>query len=214
MNLGPSAFVGLVLQLEQEPEEPPPAGDPPTADAGGPYTVIAGNAVILDGTGSSDPDGAALTYEWDLDVDGVTFSVDATGATALLETTAADTGRVIDVALRVTKAAGASSVDTSTVTVQSVEEAIDALISAVEELGAAGELSRAQAAKLTRLLVNVRVGVQRERSVPACKSLDTFILRIDRLATEDTLTEATADELTGDAEAIGSAIGWEAGDGD
>jgi len=212
--LSQPTFIGLVWQLEQEPEEPPPAGDPPTADASGPYTVIAGNAVTLDGTGSSDPDGSALTYEWDLDFDGVAFSVDATGATAVLETTAADAGRVIDVALRVTNAAGASSVDTSTVSVQSVEEAIDALISAVEELGAAGELSRAQAAKLTRLLVNVRVGVQRERSVPACKSLDTFILRIDRLATEDTLTEATADALTGDAEAIGSAIGCEVGDGD
>jgi len=36
----------------------------PTANPGGPYTGTAGNAISLDGSHSSDPDGDALTYAW------------------------------------------------------------------------------------------------------------------------------------------------------
>jgi len=53
---------------------------PPVADAGGPYTGTVGSPVSFSGTGSSDPDGDAITYAWDFDAtDGIT--VDATGAT-------------------------------------------------------------------------------------------------------------------------------------
>jgi len=41
-----------------------PAGRPPTADAGSYQTVPAGGSVELDGSGSSDPDGDAITYHW------------------------------------------------------------------------------------------------------------------------------------------------------
>lgn len=44
---------------------------PPTAAAGGPYSVEEGQAVGLDGSGSSDPDDNVLTFRWDLDGDGV-----------------------------------------------------------------------------------------------------------------------------------------------
>lgn len=37
---------------------------PPTADAGGPYVVNEGSVVQLDGTGSTDPEGNPLTYQW------------------------------------------------------------------------------------------------------------------------------------------------------
>ncbi|HYR51425.1 MAG TPA: Ig-like domain-containing protein [Candidatus Dormibacteraeota bacterium] len=53
---------------------------PPVADAGGPYTGIAGSPVTFTGSGS-DPDGDAVTLSWDFDAsNGITS--EATGATA------------------------------------------------------------------------------------------------------------------------------------
>lgn len=37
---------------------------PPTADAGGPYAVDEGTPLLLDATGSSDPEGRPLSYRW------------------------------------------------------------------------------------------------------------------------------------------------------
>ena len=43
---------------------------PPTSDPGGPYTAVEGVPIILDGSGSIDPDGTIELYEWDFDGNG------------------------------------------------------------------------------------------------------------------------------------------------
>jgi len=44
--------------------------NPPVADADGPYSGMIGENIQLDGSGSYDPDGNPLSYEWDVDGDG------------------------------------------------------------------------------------------------------------------------------------------------
>jgi len=44
--------------------DPAVANLPPNADPNGPYTGVTGTAVTFDGSGSSDPDGSILRYDW------------------------------------------------------------------------------------------------------------------------------------------------------
>jgi hypothetical protein len=53
------------------------ANDGPVALAGGPYEGDEGTNILLDGSGSFDPDGSPITFSWDLDGDG---TADTAGA--------------------------------------------------------------------------------------------------------------------------------------
>lgn len=73
---------------------------PPTADPGGPYAVNEGDALVLDGTNSNDPDGLPLTYRWrpDAMLNNPPLLDDSTLATP---TFIAGTSMVVDIQLTV-----------------------------------------------------------------------------------------------------------------
>jgi hypothetical protein len=89
--------------------------NPPIADANGPYRgVIRYIAVPItfDGTGSYDPDGTIVKYEWDLDDDG--DYDDTFGATPTVSFTAPGSGNIH---LKVTDNNGATDTDSTTLTI-------------------------------------------------------------------------------------------------
>jgi hypothetical protein len=88
---------------------------PPVAEIGGPYESVEGGSVFLDATGSSDPDNAIVSYEWDLDNDGEYD--DATGVTS--EAVWWEDG-LYSVGLKVTDEYGESDTDETTVVVSNL----------------------------------------------------------------------------------------------
>ncbi|GEM_PF-2327237 len=81
----------------------------PTADAGGPYSAIEGNAAILNGSSSSDSDGSIVDYAWD-------FGDGSTGSGSTTSHTWAAAG-TYTITLTVTDDDGATDVDSTSITV-------------------------------------------------------------------------------------------------
>ena len=94
---------------------------PPLADANGPYVGDEASEITLDGSGSYDPDGTSLLYEWDLDGDG--SYDDATGASPTFSWGDDYVGAV---GLRVADDAGLTDTDSTTVIVNNVAPTVDA----------------------------------------------------------------------------------------
>ena len=99
---------------------------PPRAEAGGPYTVLEGSTILLDGSESAGyAVGDTLVFNWDLDGDrifGETGAAaargDEIGATPTFSAAGLVGPLTLMVTLRVTDQGGQSSVDTAAVTVE------------------------------------------------------------------------------------------------
>jgi uncharacterized delta-60 repeat protein len=117
----PEAFYPLSFGVARYAlSEDAPTNVPPTANAGGPYSVNEGSTVELSGEGSIDPDGTIVSWEWDFDYDGSNFDSDATGTTTMFSAANLDGPTTRTVALRVTDDLGATHVVTTTVDVLNV----------------------------------------------------------------------------------------------
>ena len=86
------------------------ANVPPTADAGGPYSGMVGDAVSFNGSGSADSDGSIVSYDWDFG-DGNTGTGVSTSHTYASDAT-------FTVTLTVTDNAGDSDTNTTTAMIQ------------------------------------------------------------------------------------------------
>ena len=109
----------------------------PTADAGGPYQVNEGSTLPLDGTGSSDPHNAILTYTWS---PGANLD-DPSSATptynAIDDTVENLTLTVNDIGGDVTAATAITADDDTTVTVLNVAPIVNAQGDVIDEGGVA-----------------------------------------------------------------------------
>lgn len=113
---GGDAFVAKIIinQINQ----------PPTASAGGPYTVAEGGTLAtLTGSGS-DPDGDPLTYTWDLDNNG---SFETSGQNPTFSAAGRDGPSSQTVVLKVCDSKGACATSTATVNITNVAPTVGAI---------------------------------------------------------------------------------------
>jgi len=105
-------IISAMLELDFEGIAPPPPNQAPTANAGKDQTLRPGDIGQLDGRGSTDPDGDALSFQWSQD-SGTQILLTET-STSFLEFTVPDSeGRSeLIFRLKVTDARGASTSDT------------------------------------------------------------------------------------------------------
>ncbi|NLS97836.1 MAG: cadherin-like domain-containing protein, partial [Planctomycetaceae bacterium] len=112
---------------------------PPAADAGGPYTIEETLSLTLNASGSSDPEGTTLTYEWDFDGDGIFGEIgtafgDETGIGPSF--LAGDGQATYYVTLRVTDAVGFSGTDTARIDVVNLPPVVSDLTDLTIVVGA------------------------------------------------------------------------------
>lgn len=105
------------------------AAGTPIANAGGPYTIEEGGTLTLDGSGSSDPSGGTLNYQWDLNYNGTAFSTDFTTQTlnlnwSQLSALGIDDDGTYQVALRVSNGTANSAIEVATLTVSNTAPTI------------------------------------------------------------------------------------------
>lgn len=172
--------------------------EPPIADAGPDQEAILGESVQFDGSGSSDPDGDIVSYQWDFGDGTPTES----GAVVSHAYSAADT---YTVTLTVIDDDDANGTDTATVTVLTPEEAIDDLIEIVENLGLQQGIENSLGAKLENAQ-DALAAANAENRNDAISKMEAFINAVEAQRGKK-LTEEQASELVEYASRIILALG-------
>lgn len=105
----------LLFSACGEDEDPEPVGNPPIANAGADLQAKVNSSVTLNGTGSSDPDGA-ITYSWALTTLPSGSSASVNGATQATATFTPDVEGTYVATLTVTDTDNNNATDATTIT--------------------------------------------------------------------------------------------------
>ncbi|MEM7798547.1 MAG: Ig-like domain-containing protein, partial [Chloroflexota bacterium] len=91
----------------------------PTADAGGPYTVVEGETVVLDASGSSDPNQTTntLSFGWDLDQNGMPDSFGLSNITTTFSAENLEAPQTLQILLEVRDSSGAIGISSAVINV-------------------------------------------------------------------------------------------------
>jgi chitinase len=103
----------------------PPQNNTPVADAGNNQSVQAGTTVAIDGSGSNDPDGDALTYQWTQSSGPTATLYGAASAQCTFTAPNVSTNATLSFELTVTDGSGATDADTCLVLVSPAQQEPD-----------------------------------------------------------------------------------------
>jgi hypothetical protein len=173
---------------------------PPIADAGAEQTVLAGQSVRLDGSGSSSASGAPLAFAWSLSGPGEPALSDASDASP---TFCAGLPGDYTAVLVVSDGTMASEPNATTVSAVPLSEALADLRAAVQALQVGGSLNQGQARGLTTKIDATTRHLARGMTPAAVGTLTGFRNHALSLWQNDgVLTEEQAGMLAGPAESV------------
>ena len=166
----------------------------PTAEAGSNQTVIEGQSVTLDGSGSFDPDGAIVSYLWE-QTTGTSVSFNATAVKpSFTAPPSSGTSETLGFTLTVTDDSGAMASDTVTVTVQpqgaayafsddfSVDSRAQYLVTPTWVQGGNPQFLYDAGGQRLQVVTGDNVGLQFEKALPTAS--DSGVLGLDFLPTK------------------------------
>ena len=179
---------------------------PPIADAGLDQTVVAGNVAILDGSASYDPDGDPLTYYWSIDSQPQGASATLSEADTIAASLTTDMPGEYIVQLIVNDGNVASDPDSTTITAQTPQEAIQSLIEQVDDLVNNGTLNQGQGKSVIAKLETAIKQLDRGNTNAAIGQLQAFIKQVNTFMNVGILSQEEGQPLIETANGIIAAL--------
>jgi hypothetical protein len=159
---------------------------PPTADAGPDQGTYVGNAVMLDGSASSDPDFDPITYAWAFSSQPVGSTATLSGVDSAYPTFIPDLPGTYTAQLIVNDGYAASTPDEVNIAVITQEQFAEAQamesLNTVTELPPASVTTKGNQAALGNFLLQVIESLQEDDVDKAIKKLESAIERTDGCA--------------------------------
>ena len=181
------------------------SNNPPIADAGPDVEIIVGEAAVLDGTASTDPDGDDLAYAWSLTSAPAGSRAALFDASTAISSFKADLAGTYTAQLVVDDGTEAGAPDHVVIAALHPGDAVGSLAEDVSSLMAAGALSRSQAASLLKMLDFVRQKIDKQPQV-ALNKLGAFTGHVSGLVEDGILVQEQGEALIVYAQRIAEAI--------